>query len=86
MRRREKGSWKAGVVEHVVKNSALLSTPQAFANCSPGLEQPWVKTKERGTTLKALANSREVLVNAFSVEGKHWLIPGLSRTPTPGCN
>jgi hypothetical protein len=40
-------------------------TPKALANVSPGLEQPWVTGKKTVTTLKALANWREIISQRF---------------------
>jgi hypothetical protein len=41
--------------------SKLLLTPKALDNFSPGLLQPWETKKETRLTLKALANTLQVL-------------------------
>ena len=61
------------------KLSMRITTPKAFANCSPGLLQPWGESIRKTTTLKAFARDA-LLANAFSVGtiAIH-LIPGFSQ-------
>jgi hypothetical protein len=69
-----------------------LITPKAFANFSPGLEQPWVSVLTTVVTLKALANSAHLLANAFSVASEKrnqpqgWNNPGLKLANAFGVN
>jgi hypothetical protein len=59
-------------------------TPKAFANFSPGLEQPWEQKKEAGLTPKVLANITTELANAFSVALNVFNIPRVVARSNPG--
>jgi hypothetical protein len=58
-------------------------TPKAFANFSPGLEQPWEQKKEAGLTPKVLANITTELANAFSVALNVFNIPRVVARSNP---